>query len=33
MKIKIFYLEKKGAETFKMDWNWCYAKGLGLHEI
>ena len=27
MKIKIFYLEKKGAERFKMDWDWCYAKG------
>ena len=27
MKIIIFYLEKKGAERFKMDWDWCYAKG------
>ena len=28
MKIKkIFNLEKKGAERFKRDWDWCYAKG------
>ena len=27
MKIKIFYLEIKGAERFKMDLDWCYAKG------
>ena len=27
MKIKIFYLEKMGAERFKRDWDWCYAKG------
>ena len=27
MKIKIIYLDKKDAERFKMDWDWCYAKG------
>ena len=27
MKIKIFYLENIGAERFKRDWDWCYAKG------
>ena len=27
MKIKIFYLENMGAERFKRDWDWCYAKG------
>ena len=27
MKIEIIYLKKKGAERFKMDWDWCYAKG------
>ena len=27
MKIKIFYLGNMGAERFKMDWDWCYAKG------
>ena len=27
MKIKIFYLEHMGAERFKRDWDWCYAKG------
>ena len=23
----IFYLENIGAERFKRDWDWCYAKG------
>ena len=27
MKIKIFYLEKMGAERFERDWDWCYARG------
>ena len=31
IKFKIFYLENIGAERFKRDWDWCYAKGL--HEI
>ena len=27
MKIKMFYLENMGAERFKRDWDWFYAKG------
>ena len=27
IKLKIFYLENIGAERFKRDWDWCYAKG------
>ena len=27
IKLKIFYLENISAERFKMDWDWCYAKG------
>ena len=27
MKIKIFYLENIGAERFKRNRDWCYAKG------
>ena len=27
MKMKICYLENMGAERFKRDWDWCYAKG------
>ena len=26
MKIKIFYLENMGAERFKRNWDWCFAK-------
>ena len=26
IKLRIFYLENIGAERFKIDWDWCYAK-------